>query len=214
MIPASQWASAWSEHESTTIQQAAAAEKDLEAWLNGAPHASFDPFRRLLELIDGQFQSLLEIGSGWGGYCQVLKHIDPDADYCGCDISHHMINYSVQRWGPMFFQSDSSLLCAETSSFDVTCISGLIQHLADYRPSIREAVRVSRKYVMLHRVECTSAPSYEFIRRAYDSDVPTRRVNQGELLKFCQECGLKILGQETWSVGPSEWNASFLLEKP
>lgn len=213
-IPASQWASAWADHPSTTEQQAALAEADLERWIAGAPHAAFDPFRKLLTPILPHFLTFLEVGSGWGGYCQVLKHIDASKHYNGCDISEHMVDHANEKYGPMFWVADSANLPDKDKRYDVVCISGLIQHLADYRPSIREAVRVSNRFVMLHRIEATNGLDYEFIRRAYDSDVPTRKVNQLKLSQFClDELGLKAIGHETWSSDGNNWSASWMYEK-
>lgn len=218
MIPPEQWSSAWSDHESTTVQQATLAEADLEKWLAGAPHASFDPFRKLLTPICNKFAfSLLEIGCGAGYYLPAFRSFVQGGIYDGVDISPSMIAYARQRYDDIdhsiFTVGDSSELPFVDGMCDCACISGLIQHLADYRPSIKEAARVSRRWVLLHRVEATSGENQEFIRRAYDSDVPTRRVNENELLLFCGLCGLTLRAQEKWSVTPEHWNASYLLEK-
>lgn len=212
-IPAEQWTEAWSKFPSTTQQQAALAEKDLERWLAGAPHASFDPFKRLLEPILPNFLTFLEVGSGWGGYCKVLKHISPLKKYCGCDISEHMVDYANEKWGSMFWVADSENLPDKDGRHDVVCISGLIQHLADHRKSIQEARRVAKSFVMIHRAEVTSGPSTDFIRHAYDSDIPTRKVNQGELMQACDSLNLRLEAEERWSVTPAEWNSSTLWRK-
>lgn len=213
MIPPEQWASAWSEHPSTTEQQATGAERDLEAWLDGAPHDSFDAFRKLLTPILSKFLTMLEIGAGCGIYCPILKHIDENKHYTGCDISEHMVDYANKKWGPMFWKADSANLPDKDGRFDLVCISGLIQHLADYRPSIKEAARVAKRWVILHRVECTNGKNHEFIRKAYDSEIPTRVVNEDEVAFFCGLQKLRLEKAVRWSMSPNRWNASFLFEK-
>jgi SAM-dependent methyltransferase len=215
MIPAEQWTSAWSEHESTTIQQAALAEADLERWLKGEPHASFDAFRNLLQPVLKEWEYLLEIGCGAGYYKRVLYHINNRSTYMGIDVSDKMVAYASRKWGygGIFTTANSEKLPFVDNFFQVSCISGLIQHLADYRKSIQEAYRVSKQYVLLHRVEATIGPTVEFVRRSYDSDVPTRRVNHGDLYRFCEELGMKRVSDERWSLDVSNWNTSILWKK-
>lgn len=220
MIPVENWSAPWTADDRCTQHQSALSEKDLADWLAGKPHVSFDALKKLVEPIKDKILTFVEVGSGCGYGLPVLKSFAPHIIYCGIDISESMLAYARKKYpceGPPgttnFLYGTAEKIPLSDSSADCVCPAAVIQHCADWRPPIKEAIRVSRRWVILHRVEATSADTFEFVNAAYDTNLPTRIINENELLTFCGLCGLTLRHQEKWGVGETRWNASYLLEK-
>ena len=82
----------------------------------------------------------------------------------------------------------------------------------DYLSAIAEAARVSSKWILLHRLQLTTGPTNEFLNPAYGTKLPTREINDAELMKDCKVFGLTLKDQIVWG-GLKQWNASWLFEK-
>lgn len=211
-IPASDWSAPW-HSPAVPEHQGSQARLDMDAWRRGTPHANFDALRWLIAPIDVERMSFLEIGSGSGYLSAAVNWIQPQWEYTGVELSKAMIDYAYKNWPAYYVMGDAQKLPFDDQQFGFVMLATVIQHVADWRKAIEEAVRVSSRYVMLHRVECTSGATREFINPAYGQQLPTREINEQELFGFCQlNMELKFVNRVAWGR-IDQWNTSVLWSK-
>lgn len=213
MIQPSDWTVPWTADDRCMQHQAKQSEIDLEDWLDGGPHAAFDAFRTLL--IDAEFEDFLETGCGCGYNREVLQSFKPRVEYMGIDISEDMIAYADERFGDdgHFITGSADKLPFVDKHFDCVCLAAVIQHVPDWMACIREAVRVSNRWIMVHRFEGTTGMTFEYKNSAYDTEIPTRIINEQQFLLFCDTAGLKLSRKVRWGRNEEgRFNASYLLE--
>lgn len=212
MIPPERYRTAWLDPRATENQSAGVV-RDLATWLDGAPHVAFDAFRDIFWSISPRPESMLECGCGVGSYSAVLQNLMASVQYVGVDVAPNQIDKAREMFpSACFIEASAEELPFADGDFDLVDLAAVIQHLPDYRKAIQEAVRVSKRYVLLHRLELTTGETREWLNPAYGVELPTRELNADELLAFCQECGLSWLGEKRWG-GERQWNASWLFEK-
>ena len=67
----------------------------------------------LFKILDGlEFESILEVGCGFGRVGAALKRHYPGIEYTGLDVSPDMVESAQSRMG------DSELICADVASWD------------------------------------------------------------------------------------------------
>jgi SAM-dependent methyltransferase len=215
-IPAEDWSAPWIASDTCCKHQAEQAEIDLRDWLAGKPHEAFDALKAVLSPISPtDDMTFLEIGSGCGYNAAVFLMTGQRQIYHGLDISLAMVEYANKQFGHIgkFSVGSAESLPFSDGSMDCTCLAAVIQHMPDYRPAIREAIRVSNRSVILHRVQATRGETNEFVNEAYSTKLPTRELNEDELLSFCESAGLKLVHAHRWGDVSKAFNASFLFEK-
>jgi len=176
-------ADAWKD-PSIPAQQRDLADRELAAWRTGAECPPFDAFAWALDAIVRATPythlalprvPLLDIGCGSGYYSEVIDHWDAGLfSYHGVDYSPTMIDIARARYAgnPLvsFDVADALALPCADRAFDVVVSGCYLLHLTDdrWRDAIREAVRVSRRWVVFHRTPLLYAgPTRYFTKRAY-----------------------------------------------
>jgi len=211
---ADRWSAPW--HDSGVPEhQGSAARIDVDDWIDGNSHPGFDALHWIISPLDGKFANILEVGSGTGYHSQILPRVAPLCrSYTGIELSLPMIEYAKKHWPANYIQGDALDLPCRDKSFEFVMLATVIQHVSDWRKAIREAVRVSSRFVMIHRAECTSMETREFINNAYGQGLPTREINELELTRYCDdELGLRFVNRVAWGR-ITQWNCSVLWEKP
>lgn len=212
MIAPERYRTAWLDPRATENQSAGVV-KDLSAWLDGEAHVAFDAFRDVLAPVLNELGSICEAGCGVGVYSAVIQQILPRVQYVGVDVAPNQIEKAREMFpAACFIEASADNLPFTDGAFDIVDLAAVIQHLPDYHKAIQEAVRVSRRYVLLHRLELTVGETREWLNPAYGVELPTREINADELANFCTSCGLLNIGEKRWG-GERQWNASWLFEK-
>lgn len=116
----------------------------------------------LLDLLKKhQVSSILDVGCGTGPiYHLIQTTAEPTADaitmvkrwdfkYKGVDYSHHFINWAKKKFGKMFEVQDARHLKEKDNSWDCVLLLHSLDHVKQYDEVIKEAVRVSKKYVCI-----------------------------------------------------------------
>ena len=192
--------------ERFAAMQEAGTEKDL-ARFDGQ---NIESFRRGIELVRElpiEKFSLLDVGCGIGTYGILLrKYAGKTFDYHGCDFSAAMIQTAARlNPGCEFSQADARQLPFPDQSFDVVWISALLEHVPEFDQVLREAARVGRKYLLLHRlflhagpterqILTTKANEYPYEGFSYPRTIRNADEFDGEIAKFG-----RIVRRQPWT---------------
>ncbi|HZK80840.1 MAG TPA: class I SAM-dependent methyltransferase [Humisphaera sp.] len=116
-------------------------------------HGDFNPFadrgwkniaRRFDKYMDVKRPfELLDIGCGTGQSRQI--YIDHASRYVGIDLSEEGLKLARNKYPDSTWQlADACNLPFANGSFDVVAFSSVLHHIPDYRPALKEALRVLR----------------------------------------------------------------------
>lgn len=142
-------------------------------------------------------KNILDVGSGAGQISNhLLKFADPDASITCFDLSPEMLRRARQRLKssrPTYLAADLSHLPFADESFDCVTCGYVLEHLPDPRTGLAELSRVMKpggRMLLLTTEDSFSGAwtSYFWYCRTY---------NRPDLLKTCDEIGLK-LRNELW----------------
>lgn len=151
-LPDKIWTEPWNNPD-TVRQQFDLSSRELADWMNGAKHGPFDAFVKLMSHCQ-QVETLLDVGCGCGYYSAVVKSIDRLIRFTGCDISPAMIDAAMLYYPATYRVADAERLPFADGEFDVVLLGGIVSQTKCPEAAISEAFRVSRRYVMFHRVPC------------------------------------------------------------
>lgn len=208
------WSHAW-KAQSCADQQHELAARELKHWQEGGDHPAFDAYEDLLLKCTG-CKSVLEIGCGAGYYYAATKDINPMIRYFGMDISSAMIQKAKNHYSQTSFRvGRAEEIAASSKSFDLVVCGSVIGHCDCWRTAIREAFRVAKKWVMLHRVAVHSDPKMPLIQNsvktAYGVEM-AERILAERLLSLEFEKHGQLVHSICWSRNDNQFQASYLLE--
>ena len=102
--------------------------------------------------------TVLDIGCTTGYYFEVLNHYFPNQfSYEGCDYNKHSIDLAKHYYPDVnfFFGDLTNLENIKDNAYDITFLSGVIEHIPKYEQAIKELCRITKKYIILHRIWLT-----------------------------------------------------------
>jgi len=119
--------------------------------------------------------NVLEVGASSGYYGYLMDklgygHYDYKWEYTALDYSKAFKKFAEEKFpGIKFDIGDALNLPYNDCWFDLVISGCCMIHLFDWKRAIREAVRVSKKYVMFHRTPLlTNTTTKFFTKEAYD----------------------------------------------
>jgi SAM-dependent methyltransferase len=203
------WHEAWMDH-ATAREQHRLAKKDLDKFMSGSPHASFNPLCELLRRTEG-VQTACEVGCGAGYNFPVARTVLPTVAYTGIDISEAMIGIARKEYPEASWQTADAEMPMGENRFDCVILAGVLNHSPQPDLLLRSAIRASRKYILIHRLPSHASPEPEivFTKRAYNHDLAERSFNPTELLKKIP--GQLVTSPERWSDSGDHWQTSILI---
>ena len=105
--------------------------------------------RDLTRIIDKKnYTSILDCGAGLGQLYNWLQRTNPDIRYQGMEITKKFVDDATAADIPMIL-GDIENIPYEDDSFDVCVASAVLNHLHDYRPAIKEMLRVAKKEILV-----------------------------------------------------------------
>lgn len=151
--------------------------------------------------------SLLDAGCGSAYFSEVIDYLLPDSFiYTGVDYNAGMVALAKDYYPTLrVLLGDICDLCMfPAGTFDVVLCSGALGYVHDWRLGLSELVRVSRCWVLLHRMEtCTDRASYTRTEKAHGYDVRCSVVNEPDLLAEMSALGLELACKMPAKLGDS-----------
>lgn len=206
------WSEAW-RAESCAEGQFKLASGEVKQWLAGEPHPAFDAFTELLSHTE-DVGSLLEIGCGAGYYQRLV----PDSmTFTGIDISEAMIRIANREYQPgTFLVASAEALPFADAAFDCSVLGSVIGCCDDWKAAVREAFRVSKRYVLLHRAAVHDFAGAEDVRNtvkvAYGVRMAERIIRLDTVLDELRIDGEPLGEGIRWSNSADGFQASYLFE--
>jgi len=112
---------------------------------------------------------VLDVGCAAGGFCAVLRDLQPDMHYTGVDISEAMIVEARRRYPESRFEvSSGDHLPFRDGEFDlVLCTGGTLPMILAWRSVIRECWRVTSGRVLFDVRVVAQGEDLEDVERSY-----------------------------------------------
>ncbi|MGA1437571.1 MAG: methyltransferase domain-containing protein, partial [Ilumatobacteraceae bacterium] len=114
----------------------------------------------------------------------------------GVDYSHSFCTLGQRRF------PTAALVCADTLSLPIRdaafplVISGsVLLHVHDWEAALRETLRVTSRYAILHRTPVASISTATFTKKAYGVRLVEWVFNEAELLDACAKVGFSLVQQ-------------------
>ena len=167
----------------------------LDRMYKGQPRCDLVAAARAVQFTGLQRPSILEVGCGSGYYAQVLEYLVEDKiHYIGLDYSRAMIDLARSRrqaW--TFLHGDATQLPLPDNTFDLVFNGVALMHMPRYDEAIREAVRVSRAWCIMHSVPVLQRRATTFLqKRAYGRMTSEIIFNERELRHLLCDAGLIV----------------------
>ena len=102
--------------------------------------------------------TILDIGCTSGYYSEVLNHYFPGKFiYNGCDYNKSSVDLAKEYYPATNFSYGdlTNLEDIKENSYDISFLSGVIEHVPKYEQGIKELCRITRSYIVLHRIWLT-----------------------------------------------------------
>ena len=121
------------------------------------PPKLFNIIKSVFNKIDSnkdQKYSILDIGCTSGYYYEIINFYNPNKfSYQGCDYNKGSVELAKQYYPNVnFFVDDLTNLSISDNMYDITFLSGVIEHIPLYIKGLNELCRITKKYIILHRI--------------------------------------------------------------
>lgn len=185
--------------------QAQVVERQLEELRTGATPRVFQV---AVEAVTGVGipVSMLDVGCSTGYYAAVFRELCGDrvTAYLGLDYSGPMVVYGKRRHPfASFVAGDATSLPFQPQSWDVVLLGGVLLHLSDPDQALREAARVARRAVVVHRQPVfRQRPTGHFRKLAYGQTMMEVIFREQDLLDRVHQSGLSV--ERTWELETTE----------
>lgn len=218
---AEECAEAWQDPNIPARQYELAVRPELEGYRNGRPCAPFDALVKCLRQIPLKVllsrPKILDAGASTGYYSEVLEIAGFHCHYTGLDYSPAFQRLAEKLYPGIDFRvGDCRNLPFHDDWFEIVLSGACIMHVRDYEQVIREAVRVSSRYVILHRTSVMppDQPTSYFEKDAYGVRCLEIHFNESELLSlFCAHGLRAMFATDVFRQPDGFCHRTYLLEK-
>lgn len=133
-------------------QQLLLVDKAISDFKSGNGFELFDVLVRLIRNKIPLGSSILEIGCSSGYHNEVFDIAGLQLKYQGCDYSNEFIKMAKNKYSNINFKvCDAQKLNYKDKEFETTMLGGVLLHVKNWKKAIKEACRVSNKYLLIHR---------------------------------------------------------------
>lgn len=188
--------SSWQD-ESIPDLQWAVVEPQIKSLRKGTLTPEFETLIRILQSIpevEELDRTCLEIGCSSGYYSEVISKYFPKIDYKGCDYSTSFIAKANELYPQSSFSvEDTTALSFPDQSFDITISGSVLLHVPDWEKGLSETIRVSRRYMILHRTPVYLGKTRLFTKHAYGKEVIEWSFSKDDVIQKCVELGFDLV---------------------
>ena len=166
--------------------------------------------------------SLLAIGCGVGLHRRAMELLGLGLEYWGCDPSEFELQIAQKLFNDTqrFQLVNGEKLTYGDGAFKISIFEGSLQYIPDFVSALREGVRVSSKWIIIHNVSVVlDQPTLYFHRDVSESKVmPDRSFNEDQLIEEAASAGTTVRTMTTLDarcVAPGHilLHRTYLLEK-
>lgn len=174
----------WMDPEIPRKQYGMVVKNEIEAYKRGATIAPYHAFiQTLLSIppeLDKPETTLLDVGASGGYYREIMRVAGFKYDYTGCDWNPAFRKLALELYPDMKFDiGDARALHYPDKSFDIVVSACCMIHIREYDRVIKEAARVSSRYVIFHRQPILfNSVTKQYRKEAYG--VPCVEIHFGE----------------------------------
>jgi len=212
---------AWKNDKIPILQYELAVKPEIERYRHGGGCAPYDAFVKcLLSLpkeIDNPKTTLLDAGASSAYYSEVLKIAGFKYDYTAVDFNPKFRELAAEHFEVRKFDvADVRDLPYMNGTFDIVVSGSVILHNIDYQSVIDETVRVSKRYILFHRIPFSRVHPIRYFRKeAYGIPCLEIHFNLQEFMNDMTGRGLKAMHIETifWNDKENYGHMSILFEK-
>lgn len=174
-----------------------------------------------VDLIPNKYSSICEIGCASGYNKLLLDETREIVKYIGVDIELTGLR-AGQKSHPQsgFIQASSEKLPFRDSSFDVVIDGAALIHIQEWKASLSEYARTTKKYIILHSLTLSDTETSIFSKFAYGFRIFELFFNRAELIDELSSLNLNLLHTENGEdynleeyLGTTTCSESWLLEK-
>ena len=191
---------AW-KNKSIPQEQLVLVEKALEDFSSGKKFEAFDIAVNLLRKIPTSQKKILEIGCSSGYYNQVFDIAGLNLKYEGCDYSAEFIKLAREIYPNVKFKvCNAKKLDYKERNFDITMLGGVLLHIKNWQEAIKEAARVSKRYIFIHRSPIVHLEKTLFLlKKAYGVKMFEVILSEGELLDELRKNDFGVIAVKTYN---------------
>jgi len=190
------WAALNRAWQSTSLpsRQLQLVEGQLAKWRTGSSIREFHSVSELLEFTKPHSDRILEVGCSSGYYSQVIKHMRPSMRYVGIDYSFDFCELGRTRFKANGLVCGNALqLPFRDRAFPIVMSGSVLLHIRDWKAALKETMRLSSEYVILHRTPVLDAKTQTLTKKAYGRWMVEWAFRETELIEGCFASGFSLV---------------------
>ena len=144
--------------------------------------------------------TIIEIGCGSAYNKNLLLQLNKTINYLGLDSSLSALQYARKLdIDNHLIQGTSVSIPLKDNSVDLVLDGAALIHILDWRASVKDYARVSKKFIVLHSITLTNEKTTLFSKYAYGAKVYEIAFNREELTRILLDLNFKQI-----NVAPGE----------
>ena len=186
---------AWTD-KSLPARQRALVQQELGDLHHGRAPLVFSSLANLVHPYLEPGASVLEIGCASGYYYEALEFLlKKRISYTGVDYSESMIAMASDYYPDTNFRvADGASLPFTDQAFFLSISSCILLHVPNYEEHIAETVRVTERFVVVHRTPVCRTRETQFQKKlAYGIETVELRFSEAEIVSCFLQNGLELL---------------------
>lgn len=163
--------------------------------------------------------TLLDIACGSAYYSEVIEFLSPGwIDYTGMDYNPGMVALAHKCYpGIQVKQGNILDIQSKNDAFDIVLSGATVGHVYDWPRAVRELVRVTQTWLILHRNSIRldkDGLTERIVRRDYEVDVIVTRFSRWDLVNEVVSLKMELVGTyELHAVKGIEATYTYLFRK-
>lgn len=154
-----------------------------------------------LKKINLRYCTIVEIGCGSAYNKNLLLEINKTINYLGLDSSLSALQYARKLdIDNHLIQGTSVSIPLKDNSVDLVLDGAALIHILDWRASVKDYARVSKKFIVLHSITLTNKKTTLFSKYAYGAKVYEIAFNREELVSTLFNLNFKLTYVESGEI--------------
>lgn len=154
-----------------------------------------------LNKINLRDYTIIEVGCGSAYNKNLLFKISKTINYLGLDSSLSALQYARKLdIDNRLIQGTSASIPLKDNSVDIVLDGAALIHILDWRASVKDYARVSKKFIVLHSITLTNEKTTLFSKYAYGAKVYELAFNREELASTFFNLNFELTSAESGEI--------------